>query len=94
MTGNRSKWLTLRLSRTVCVPTILLIHYLLIANVAVYQLFILTDRRDKIPSRPEIRPHDIPRLTVDILRNPDRTLAFINPTTCATEYFGESKRSM
>ena len=48
---------------------------LLVPDVSADRLLVPTHRRDEIPARPEFVPGEVLRLSLDILRDPNRALA-------------------
>jgi len=60
----------------------------LVSDVGPDHFFVSTNGRDEVTARPEFVAQEIPHLAFDILRDPYRTLPFMYPMICATEYLG------
>ena len=65
----------------------------LVPDVSADRLLVPAHRRDEIPACPEFVPGEVLRLSLDILRDPNRAFA-LKPITSATEYFGGIETSM
>ena len=65
-----------------------LIFLLLLLDMLADHRFIAAHRRDPVAPGPEMLPYEIPASPGVGPRDVDRALAFHEPITCATEYFG------
>ena len=66
----------------------------LLLNVRADHTLVATDGGHEVPARPEVLPHKVPLALPVHARQMDRALPLINPTTCATAYFGGMAISM
>src|SRR5215468_9309190 len=65
-----------------------LIFLLLIADVGPYRFLVAANRVDEVPSGPEVLPDEAALPFPVHTGQMDRALAFDEPTTCDTAYFG------